>query len=168
MTNMWDRFKTAVQAIDVADLDRDDLGALAGEIGSARAALDGLEARVTVGMRRLGVSEASTAETLRRQTGCSAREAKHRTRRAEILGKMPNVGEALSSGRLTGEHASVLWPGPPPRPRPRRSTGMPACWPRPSPCPPMWLPARPGTGSAAARPPTTCSVCTNGSAATGR
>ena len=108
MTTMWERFKTAVQAIDVADLDRAGLGALAGEIGSVRAVLDGLEAQVAVGMRRLGASEASTAETLRRQTGCSAREAKHRTRRAEILKKMPNVGEALSSGRLTGEHASAL------------------------------------------------------------
>ena len=108
MTTMWDRFKTAVQTIDVATLDRAGLVALAGEIGTFRAALDGLEARVAVGMRRLGVSEASTAETLRRQTGCSSREAKHRTRRAEILKKMPNVGEALSSGRLTGEHASAL------------------------------------------------------------
>ena len=108
MTTMWDRFTTAVQAIDVACLDRAGLGVLAGEIGAARAVLDGLEARVAVGMRRLGASEASTAETLRRQTGCSAREAKHRARRAEILKKMPNVGEALSSGRLTGEHATAL------------------------------------------------------------
>ena len=108
MTTMWERFKTAVQAIDVADLDRAGLDVLVGEIGSARAVLDGLEARVAVGMRRLGASEASTAETLRRQTGCSSREAKHRTRRAEILKKMPNVAEALSSGRLTGEHASAL------------------------------------------------------------
>ena len=65
MTTMWDRFKTAVQAIDLAGLDRTDLGVLAGEIGSARAVLDGLEAQVAVGMRRLGASEASTAETLR-------------------------------------------------------------------------------------------------------
>ena len=108
MTTMWDRFKTAVQAIDVAVLDRADLGVLAGAIGAARAVLDGLEARVAVGLRRLGSSEASTAETLRRQTGCSSREAKHRTRRAEALGKMPNVAEALSSGRLTGEHATAL------------------------------------------------------------
>lgn len=108
MTTIWDRFKTAVQAIDLAGLDRAGLGVLAGEIGAARAVLDGLEAQVAVGMRRLGASEASTAETLRRQTGCSAREAKHRARRAEILKKMPNVGEALSSGRLTGEHASAL------------------------------------------------------------
>ena len=105
---MWDRFKAAVQAIDVAALDRAGLGCLAGEIGAARAVLDGLEARMAVGMRSLGASEASTAETLRRQTGCSAREAKHRARRAEILKQMPNVGEALSSGRLTGEHASAL------------------------------------------------------------
>ena len=45
---------------------------------------------------------------LRQRTGCSAREAKHRTRRAETLEKMPNVAQALSSGRLTGEHASAL------------------------------------------------------------
>ena len=45
---------------------------------------------------------------LRQRTGCSTREAKHRTRRAETLEKMPNVAEALSSGRLTGEHASAL------------------------------------------------------------
>ena len=108
MTTMWDRFKTAVQAIDIACLDRAGLDVLAGEIGAARSVLDGLEARMAVGMRSLGASEASTAETLRRQTGCSAREAKHRARRAEILKKMPNVGEALSSGRLTGEHASAL------------------------------------------------------------
>ena len=63
---------------------------------------------MAVEMRKLGASEASTAETLRRRTGCSAREAKHRARRAEILKKMPNVREALSSGRLTGEHASSL------------------------------------------------------------
>jgi uncharacterized membrane protein YgcG len=108
MTTMWDDFRTAVQATDVAVLDRAGLGALAGEIGAARAVLDGLEARVAVGLRRLGDSEASTAETLRRRTGCSSREAKHRTRRAETLGKMPNVAEALSSGRLTGEHATAL------------------------------------------------------------
>ncbi|MXZ53349.1 MAG: DUF222 domain-containing protein, partial [Acidimicrobiaceae bacterium] len=108
MTTVWDEFRAAVQAIDVMGLDRAGLSFLAGEIGAARAVLDGLEARVAVGMRRLGASEASTAETLRRQTGCSAREAKHRARRAEILGKMPNVREALSSGRLTGEHASSL------------------------------------------------------------
>ena len=108
MTTMWSEFKAAVQAIDVVDLDRAGLSSLAGEIGSARAVLDGLEARMAVGMRRLGASEASTAETLRQQTGCSSREAKHRARRAETLGKMPNVAEALSSGRLTGEHATAL------------------------------------------------------------
>ena len=108
MTTMWDDFNTAVQAIDVAALDRAGLGDLAGEIGLARSMLDGLEARVAAGMRRLGASEASAAEMLRQRTGCSAREAKHRTRRAETLEKMPNVAEALSSGRLTGEHASAL------------------------------------------------------------
>ena len=108
MWDMWDDFNTAVQAIDVAALDRAGLGDLAGEIGHTRAVLDGLEARMTVGLRRLGASEASAAETLRRRTGCSTREAKHRTRRAEALQKMPNVAGALSSGRLTGEHASAL------------------------------------------------------------
>ena len=108
MTTMWDDFNTAVQAIDVAALDRVDLGDLAGKIGRTRSVLDGLEARVAAGMRQLGASEASAAEMLRQRTGCSAREAKHRTRRAETLEKMPNVAEALSSGRLTGEHASVL------------------------------------------------------------
>ncbi len=105
---MWEDFNTAVQAIDVAALDRAGLGDLAGEIGRTRAVLDGLEARITVGLRRLGASEASAAETLRRRTGCSTREAKHRTRRAEALRRMPNVADALSSGRLTGEHASAL------------------------------------------------------------
>ena len=105
---MWDEFISDVQSIDVPAMDRDGLGELAGRIGLTRAVLDGLEARMAVEMRKLGASEASTAETLRRQTGCSAREAKHRARRAEILKKMPNVGEALSSGRLTGEHASSL------------------------------------------------------------
>ena len=108
MTTMWDDFNTAVQAIDVAAFDRAGLGDLAGKIGLARSVLDGLEARVAAGMRRLGASEASAAEMLRQRTGCSAREAKHRTRRAEILEKMPNVAQALSSGRLTGEHASAL------------------------------------------------------------
>ena len=108
MTTMWDDFNTAVQAIDVAALDRAGLGDLAGKIGLARSVLDGLEARVAAGMRRLGASEASAAEMLRQRTGCSAREAKHRTRRAETLEKMPNVAQALSSGRLTGEHASAL------------------------------------------------------------
>ena len=108
MITVWEDFKVTVQAIDVAALDRAGLGALAGEIGAIRAVLDGLEARVAVGLRRLGVSESSTAETLRRQTGCSAREAKHRTRRAETLDRMPSVADALSSGRLTGEHASAL------------------------------------------------------------
>ena len=92
----------------MAALDRIGLGGLAGEIGRTRAVLDGLEARIAVGLRRLGASEASAAETLRRRTGCSTREAKHRTRRAEALRKMPNVADALSSGRLTGEHASAL------------------------------------------------------------
>ena len=108
MTTMWDDFNTAVQAIDVAALDRIGLGDLAGKIGLTRSVLDGLEARVAAGMRQLGASEASAAEMLRQRTGCSAREAKHRTRRAETLEKMPNVAEALSSGRLTGEHASAL------------------------------------------------------------
>ena len=108
MTTMWDDFNTAVQAIDVAALDRAGLGDLAGKIGLTRSVLDGLEARVAAGVRRLGASEASAAEMLRQRTGCSAREAKHRTRRAETLEKMPNVAQALSSGRLTGEHASAL------------------------------------------------------------
>ena len=98
MTTMWDDFNTAVQAIDVAALDRAGLGDLAGKIGLTRSVLDGLEARVAAGMRRLGASEASAAEMLRQRTGCSAREAKHRTRRAETLEKMPNVAQALSSG----------------------------------------------------------------------
>ena len=105
---MWEDFNTAVQAIDVAALDRAGLGDLAGEIGRTRAVLDSLEARVAVGLRRLGASEASAAEMLRQRTGCSTREAKHRTRRAEVLRKMPNVAGALSAGRLTGEHASAL------------------------------------------------------------
>ena len=108
MTTMWDDFNTAVQAIDLSALDGAGLGDLAGKIGLTRSVLDGLEARVAAGMRRLGASEASAAETLRQRTGCSTREAKHRTRRAEALQKMPNVAEALSSGRLTGEHASAL------------------------------------------------------------
>ena len=108
ITTMWDDFNTAVQAIDVAALDRAGLGDLAGKIGLTRSVLDGLEARIATGLRRLGASEASAAETLRQRTGCSTREAKHRTRRAEALQKMPNVAEALSSGRLTGEHASAL------------------------------------------------------------
>ena len=98
-TTMWDDFNTAVQAIDVAALDRVGLGDLAEEISVTRSVLDGLEARVAAGMRQLGASEASAAEMLRQRTGCSAREAKHRTRRAETLEKMPNVAEALSSGR---------------------------------------------------------------------
>ena len=108
ITTMWDDFNTAVQAIDVAALDRAGLGDLAGKIGLTRSVLDGLEARIATGLRRLGASEASAAETLRQRTGCSTREAKHRTRRAEALQKMPNVAEALLSGRLTGEHASAL------------------------------------------------------------
>ena len=108
MTTLWDDFNTAVQAIDVAALDRIGLGDLAEEISVTRSVLDGMEARVAAGMRRRGASEASAAEMLRQRTGCSAREAKHRTRRAETLEKMPNVAEALSSGRLTGEHASAL------------------------------------------------------------
>ena len=105
---MWEDFNAAVQAIDVAALNRAGLGDLAGEIGRTRAVLDGLEARIAAGLRRLGASEASAAETLRQRTGCSTREAKHRIRRAEALRKMPNVADALSSGRLTGEHASAL------------------------------------------------------------
>ena len=105
---MWRDFSSAVQGIDVTILDRGELGDLAARIGSARAVLDGLEARIAVALRRLGASEATTAETLRRKTGCSAREARHRARRAETLDQMPNVAEALSSGRLTGEHASAL------------------------------------------------------------
>ena len=108
MTTLWDDFNTAVQAIDVAALDRIGLGDLAEEISVTRSVLDGMEARVAAGMRRRGASEASAAEMLRQRTGCSAREAKHRTRRAETLEKMPNVAEALSSGHLTGEHASAL------------------------------------------------------------
>ena len=105
---MWRDFSSAAQGIDVTILDRGELGDLAARIGSARAVLDGLEARIAVALRRLGASEATTAETLRRKTGCSAREARHRARRAETLDQMPNVAEALSSGRLTGEHVSAL------------------------------------------------------------
>ncbi len=105
---MWDHFSTAVQGIDVAALDGAGLGDLAAEIGRTRAVLDGLEARIAVRLRRLGASEASAAEMLRQRTGCSTREAKHRTRRAETLKRMPKVAEALSAGRLTGEHASAL------------------------------------------------------------
>ena len=105
---MWTEFKTAVQQTDVAPLDRACLGGLAEQIGSTRAVLDGLEARIAVALRKLGSSEATTAETLRQRTGCSTREAKLRTRRAETLQSMPNVAEALSSGQLTGEHASAL------------------------------------------------------------
>ena len=105
---MWHDFITAVQRIDVAALDRGELGDLAGNVGSVRAVLDGLEARIAVAMRGLGASDATTAETLRRRTGCSAREARHRARRAETLQQMPNVAEALSAGRITGEHATAL------------------------------------------------------------
>ena len=105
---MWHDLMTAVQRIDVAALDRGELGDLAGDIGSVRAVLDGLEARIAVALRGLGVSEATTAETLRRRTGCSSREARHRARRAETLDQMPNVAKALSAGRITGEHATAL------------------------------------------------------------
>ena len=105
---MWHDFITAIQRIDVAALDRGELGDLAGNVGSVRAVLDGLEARIAVAMRGLGASDATTAETLRRRMGCSAREARHRARRAETLQQMPNVAEALSAGRITGEHATAL------------------------------------------------------------
>ena len=104
---------------------------------------------------------------------CVGRRAARRGRPSTAPGGPRLSGRCPTSPRpcrrdVSPESTPLPWPGPPPRPRPRRSTGMPACWLRRSPCPPMWLPARPGTGSAAARPATICNASTCGSVATGR
>jgi hypothetical protein len=82
------------------------------DVARVRAALDGCEARLlavfaAAGKTSLGGS-ADVASWLRSNTGVSHREASRRAASARELARLPAVGEALSTGRVSGEHAAAL------------------------------------------------------------
>lgn len=92
-----------------------DAGALrAALVGvrAVRAALDRYEALLVSASTAAGAAQgggaAGTAAWLREVTGVSYREAARRVELAEGLAQVPEAADALSSGRLTAEHAGVL------------------------------------------------------------
>ena len=58
----------------------------------------------------LGVERRDTAAVLARTCGVSSLEARHRTRVAEVVAKLPAAGTALSAGALSAEHVRALAP----------------------------------------------------------
>ena len=77
-------------------------------VGRARAALDAREARLLAGVDALDDSGASASAVARSATGCSAREAERRVRRADTLAAIPRAADALAGGSLTAEHVDAL------------------------------------------------------------
>ena len=108
---MFKAFKTFIDTLngsDVGALDRAGLDEAAGWTKRARSALDAYEARLLTAANRAFDGGAAGAELMRTAAGCSQREARHRSRRAETLADMPAVAQALSDGAITAEHADAL------------------------------------------------------------
>lgn len=88
------------------------LGACLRAVRAARAWLDAYEAELLAEAARRDVAgEAGAVDTagwLRGVAGVTRREALARTRTAEALGHLPEVGEALAGGRITHGHAQAL------------------------------------------------------------
>ena len=108
---MFEAFKTfteALNASDVGALGRAGLDEAAGWVKRARSALDAYEARLLTAANRASDGGAAGAELMRTAGGCSQREARRRTRRAEVLAEMPKVAGALAEGDITAEHADAL------------------------------------------------------------
>ena len=108
---MFEAFKTFTKALnssDVGALGRADMDEAACWVKRARSALDAYEARLLAAANRAFDGGAAGAELMRTAGGCSQREARRRSRRAEALAEMPAVAGALAEGAITVEHVDAL------------------------------------------------------------
>ena len=108
---MFEAFKTFTKALnssDVGVLGRAGMDEAACWVKRARSALDAYEARLLAAANRAFDGGAAGAELMRTAGGCSQREARRRSRRAEALAEMPAVAGALAEGAITAEHADAL------------------------------------------------------------
>ena len=94
--------------LSLAGAQRGALRELVAGLGRVRAGADAAEARVVQALDRLDDGGVDAVEVLRRNTGSSQREARRRRRRAEALGRMPRVADALAAGAISAEHADAL------------------------------------------------------------
>ena len=108
---MFEAFKTFTKALnssDVGTLGRAGMDEAACWVKRARSALDAYEARLLAAANRAFDGGAAGAELMRTAGGCSQREARRRSRRAEALAEMPAVAGALAEGAITAEHVDAL------------------------------------------------------------
>jgi hypothetical protein len=104
------QFAAFVRAVDVSTYSDEAVSASLSEVRAVQRVVDGLVARL--GQRANELAEhgrsAPAEEKMRGSGEASAQQAKREAARAEAATAMPGLGEALSDGELSGEHADVL------------------------------------------------------------
>ncbi len=104
---------TTVRTLMGADLsvcDRDELAVLVRLMGATRAWIDALEIRVAARATELAAAGAcESAATLLEGGGRrSARQADTAARRAKVCAQLPALAQALTAGRISGEHVDAV------------------------------------------------------------
>ena len=107
---MFDRFARELNALDPSVMGPAGRHDAAVGVKRVRAALDAFEARLlkTAADRSADGCAKAGIELMRTAGGCSQREARRRSHRAEALAEMPAVAGALAEGAITAEHADAL------------------------------------------------------------
>ncbi|RMH76296.1 MAG: HNH endonuclease [Actinomyces sp.] len=87
---------------------RRDLVAAMEAVAGVKAAVAAAEVRLAAAVDALGDAGADGVSSWKTVSGCSEREARRAKKRAQVLGEMPAVTDALSEGRVNVETADVL------------------------------------------------------------
>ncbi|RMH75082.1 MAG: HNH endonuclease, partial [Actinomyces sp.] len=77
-------------------------------VAALEAACAAVRVKATAAIDALSDAGADGASSWKTISGCSEREARRAKKRAQVLGEMPAVTDALSAGRLNAETADVL------------------------------------------------------------
>ncbi|RMH68153.1 MAG: hypothetical protein D6683_17220, partial [Actinomyces sp.] len=94
--------------VEVTGWGRRRLVELLEAVAALEAVCAAVRVKATAAIDALGDSGADGASSWKTVSGCSEREARRAKKRAQVLGEMPAVTDALSEGRLNVETADVL------------------------------------------------------------
>ncbi len=108
VTGLVNALLAELSALSLEGVSRGVLRSLVAVLGRVRAGADAAEARAVTALSGLDDGGVDAVEVLRRNAGCSQREARRRRRRADALARMPNVADALANGDISAEHADAL------------------------------------------------------------
>ncbi|RMH78616.1 MAG: hypothetical protein D6683_07410, partial [Actinomyces sp.] len=97
-----------VAGVPGAGWGRRELVAAMEALARVKAAVAAAEVRLAAAVDALGDAGADGVSSWKTVSGCSEREARRAKKRAQVLGEMPAVTDALSEGRVNVETADVL------------------------------------------------------------